>query len=304
MRISTGALALSLLVASVCSADPRVVVVGIDAKTQEALGPFGGSYREHHAQLIEKLNASGARAIAFDIYFPENPERAAETRALAAAADASRAPVTIGVLAEDQPDGTLGLLPNAEVFRGTKVAQGAVLARRELFITQDADGVSARTGALLVGAEAGGFRSLVETTLTQAGIADQARLEALGLIEPVTFGWNGAEVQEPALRPQLGKKKPLTLSYVDVLRRGAHPALQGAIVIVGMTDGVQDVQEDPDPSLPELERVSGVYLHAALAERALRAIAEDDAKRQAGAAPSGTRTDGLSGAVDQARERK
>lgn len=50
-------------------------MVGIDAKTQEELGPFGGSYRGIHARLIEKLNASGAKAIAFDVFFPENPTR-------------------------------------------------------------------------------------------------------------------------------------------------------------------------------------------------------------------------------------
>ncbi len=188
-------IALILLAATLAQAqEPRVVVVGIDAKTQQELGPFGGSYRALHAKLIEKLNASGAKAITFDVFFPENPDQAAET------------------------------------------------------------------------------------TLSRAGVADRKRLEELGLIEQVTVGWNGAPVQVPALRPQLSKK-PLTLSYADVLRKKPHPALKGAIVIVGMTDGVQDMQENPDPSKPDLEQISGVYLHAALAQRVVREVAADDAKR-------------------------
>lgn len=279
MKTQAAALLLTLLCLAPALADePRVVVVGIDAKTQKELGAFGGSYRGLHAQLIEKLNASGARAIAFDVFFPENPDRVTETAALAKAADASRAPVTIGVHAEEQEDGTFAKLENAAVFQGTKVAQGAIYARRELFIRKDADGIYGETGALVIGAEAAGYRSLIETTLSSAGVADRKRLESLGVIEPVTAGWNGAEVKALALRPQL-KAKPLTLSYVDVLRKKPHPALKGAIVIVGMTDGAQDVHEAPDPSLPKLKKISGVYLHAALAERIVKAVAADDARR-------------------------
>ncbi|MBL4847194.1 MAG: CHASE2 domain-containing protein [Planctomycetes bacterium] len=279
MKTQTAALLLALLCVSQALADdPRVVVVGIDAKTQKELGAFGGSYRGLHAQLIEKLNASGVRTIAFDVYFPENAERVAETAALAKAADASRAPVTIGFLAQEQQDGTIATLDNAAVFKGTKVSEGAVMARRELFIKQDANGLYGETGAFVVAAEAAGRRSLIETALSRGGIADRKRLESLGVIEDVTVGWNGAEVKVPALRPKLGAK-PLTLSYVDVLRKKPHPALKGAIVIIGMTDGVQDVLEAPDPARPKLKKVSGVYLHAALAERIVKAVAADDARR-------------------------
>lgn len=279
------AIALCLLSAGLAHANPRVVVVGIDAKTQEELGAFGGSYRALHAQLIEKLNASGARAITFDVFFPENPAQAKGTAALAKAADESKAPVTIGIYAEEQQDGTLATLANADVFRGTKVGQGSVTARRELSIREEEGELVGETRGLLVGAQAAGHRSLIETTLTRAGIADRGRLESLGLIEDVTVGWNGAPVKVQALRPQL-TKKPLTLSYADVLRKKPHPALKGAIVIVGMTDGVQDLQTDPDPSKPDLKNISGVYLHAALAERVVKAVAADDA-RQADAKASG-----------------
>ena len=272
-------IALILLAATLAQAqEPRVVVVGIDAKTQQELGPFGGSYRALHAKLIEKLNASGAKAITFDVFFPENPDQAAATAALAKAADESKAPVTIGIYAEEQQDGTFAVLANAEVFKGTKVGEGSVTARRELSIREENGELVGETRGLLVGAEAAGHRSLIETTLSRAGVADRKRLEELGLIEQVTVGWNGAPVQVPALRPQLSKK-PLTLSYADVLRKKPHPALKGAIVIVGMTDGVQDMQENPDPSKPDLEQISGVYLHAALAQRVVREVAADDAKR-------------------------
>jgi len=292
------AITLILLAASLAQAnEPRIVVVGIDAKTQQELGPFGGSYRGIHAELIKKLNASGARAITFDVFFPENPDQATGTAALAKAADESKAPVTIGVYAEEQQDGSFGVLPNADVFKGTKIGEGSVTARRELSIRQEGEELVGETKGLLVGAEAGGHRSLIEQTLSRAGVADRKRLESLGLIEQVTVGWDGAPVKVAAMRPQL-TKKPLTLSYVDVLRKKPHPALEGAIVIVGMTDGVQDMQTDPDPSKPDLKKISGVYLHAALAERAVKEVAADDAKRAAeaekarGAAGLGSATRG------------
>lgn len=297
------ALALILLTAALAHADqPRVVVIGIDAKTQQELGPFGGSYRAIHAELIEKLNASGAKAITFDVFFPENPDQAAGTAALARAADASQAPVTIGIYAEEQRDGSFAELPNARVFQRTKVGQGSVTARRELSIREEGGELIGETRGLLVGAEAAGHRSLIETTLARAGIANRERLEELGLIEEVTVGWNGAPVKVPAMRPQL-TKKPLTLSYVDVLRKKPHPALKGAIVIVGMTDGEQDVHEDPDPSKPDLKKISGVYLHAALAERAIKAVAADDAKR-AKAAAKAEENRGLGHGIKQALEGK
>ena len=95
---------------------PRVVVVAIDAKTQAALGPFGGAYRARHAKLIEALNAGGVRGIGFDVYFPENPAQTAGTTALANAARASQAPVVLAVFSEIK-DGEHVVEPNAAVIR-------------------------------------------------------------------------------------------------------------------------------------------------------------------------------------------
>lgn len=97
----------------------------------------------------------------------------------------------------------------------------------------------------------------------------------------------------------------MTLSYVDVLKKTPHPALKGAIVIIGMNDGENDVHATPDPSKPKLKKVSGVYLHAALAERLLREVparlAARAAKKKA-QAPDTKRRKGLSQLVEAKTE--
>jgi hypothetical protein len=291
-----------LLLAATASAqpaqpEPRVVVVTIDAKTLTALGPFGGAYRAHHANLIKALNRSGARAIAFDVYFPDNPDHTLGTAALARAAADSRAPVVVAELTELDPDGREVVLPNAAVIRDDpRIREGAIMARDELLLERGADGeVEARTGGRTIVARSGGNDALVIELARAAGLLEPADFERLGLIEPVvtgaTLGRDGAvrEERTPALRPQLGDPAALErVSYVDVLR--GRLDLRGALVLVGMDDGQNDVVEQPDPARPELTNVSGVYLHAFALRRALEARARDLARGPA-------RTPGLVGAL-------
>ena len=55
--------------------DNRIVIVGIDEKTLQQIGSFPLP-RKAYAQLVNELNAGGARVIAFDATFPvpDDPE--------------------------------------------------------------------------------------------------------------------------------------------------------------------------------------------------------------------------------------
>jgi CHASE2 domain-containing sensor protein len=282
---------LLLLLPALALADPpRVIVIGIDSKTQKELGPFGGSYRATHAKLIERLNAAKVKGIAFDVTFGENPAQAAGTQRLAAAAKASRAPVVVGVWTEEQ-QGKLVKYPSAAVLQDANIGHALVMSRRQLKVVQDGDELVAEAGAMTIVSEALGHRSLVEEILRRTGDAKPGQVNDLGLLEKIPTGFSMTEkarteglehgyTHTPGFRPELGKK-PRTLSYVDVLTRDPHPALEGAIVIIGMNDGVNDVIEYPDPSKPKLTKISGVYLHAALAQRLLREIPAREAAREA-----------------------
>lgn len=279
---------------------PRVVVVAIDQKTQEALGPFGGAYRARHAALIEALNAGGVRGIGFDVYFPENPDQVAGTTALADAARTSRAPVVLSVLTELDPNGETVVTPNAAPILEAGVRQGAVMSRAELLVTNGPDGTEVRTGETTIVAESAGFRALT----LELGLATGALTpdDVARLVKPVTVGLNTATGEREtvdAIKPSLtDPSRVTTVSYVDVLEGRVDPSvLRGALVLVGIDDGVNDVVESPNPAAPGVERVSGVHLHAAGLQRALRLAAER--ARRAGAQtqsdPSPTR--GLLGGV-------
>ncbi len=301
-----GFVGLLLALAPVARAQsPRVVVVAIDAKTQEALGPFGGAYRARHAALIEALNAGGVRGIGFDVYFPDNPEQVAGTTALANAARASRAPVVLSVLTELQGDETV-VTPNADVIRAAGVRQGAVMARDELLVSGTPGALEVGAGEKLVVAESGGFRALtLELGLATGALTPE---DVARLVKPVTVGVNTATGEREtvdAIRPSLtDPSRVTTVSYVDVLEGRVDPSvLNGALVLVGIDDGVNDVV-DPNSSVEGQDAVSGVYLHAFALQKGLR-LADERARRARGATtqtdPSPTR--GLLGGVRDASAR-
>jgi adenylate cyclase len=70
-------------------AAPDVVVVAIDPRTLTRIGRFPFS-RVHHARVIRRLTAAGARVIAYDVQFTEQGPSAAADNALVEAVD--RAP--------------------------------------------------------------------------------------------------------------------------------------------------------------------------------------------------------------------
>jgi adenylate cyclase len=61
--------------------DPRIVIVDIDQRSQEALGRWPFS-RSHFARLLDRLREDGASVVAFDITFSEPDKTAEPIRAL------------------------------------------------------------------------------------------------------------------------------------------------------------------------------------------------------------------------------
>ncbi len=88
-------------------AAPDVVVVGIDPRTLTEIGRFPFS-RVHHARVIRRLTAAGARAIAYDVQFTEHGPSAAADNALVDAVDG--APRIVLGTAEVGPRGQSNVL--------------------------------------------------------------------------------------------------------------------------------------------------------------------------------------------------
>lgn len=264
---------------------PPIVVIAVDARSLEALGAWGPAWRAHHAELLLRLDAAGARGVAFAMDFRERVRHEAETVAFASAARASKAPVVMSVTAkfDDRLEVTLG--ENAEVLResidegsveGWNGAQpgaappglaGAVSGRA-------AGGAALRPGEHFFDCEVAHLRPLVEMLAIRTGDLRPGDLKRSGAIEQLQVGAYRDESgrSSPAMRPGLrsGVGDPATirtLSYVDVLQgRADAAALRGALVLVGADDGESDLHD-----VPGRGRVAGVFLHAFALKRALAA---------------------------------
>jgi CHASE2 domain-containing sensor protein len=283
---------------------PRVVIVRIDPATIEKYGPFGGSYRPLDAQLIQKLDAAGVAGIGMDISFPENPSQVAGTEAIARAAAASRAPVVVTVA--PNPDGTLE--PNAAPIRGNpRIGEGTALVRPELVLDGGIDAaqrafdearktgkkpeISFHSGQIGLDAQGqDGFSPLFKALGERMGVFDERDVASIEDLETTSVEAENGKVMvgtDFVIRPRLGEPSEIpTVSFASVLDGTADPKLlQGAIVFVGMDDGVHDVFPNPDPSRPDLKQISGVYFHAFVMKQALEAHARLAA---AGAEASGS----------------
>jgi len=318
-RVTLMFMALSALPALAQEGPPPVVVVGIDQATQDELGAFGGSYRAHHDDLIRRLNEAGVKGIGFDISFSENPDYAAETRTLARVAGASRAPVVIATYSEEGADGELQVYPNADAFERAGVRQASIRAQGELILEGGLPAaqrelaaarregrevaLDLRVGEYSIVRNAGGQPALVEQLAAATGLATPEQVPSEQL--PVGLRQNPDTgelelVTVEAIRPGASDPDAITtVSYVDVLEGRVDPELlRGAVILVGMTDGVQDVIESPNPDgAPALERIPGVYLHAFGLQRAIAAGAERPRRAVKPRVSTSTRCGGTCGLV-------
>jgi CHASE2 domain-containing sensor protein len=261
---------------------PRIVVVGVDKKTFDALGPWGGRYRPMHAKLIEQLDKAKVRAIAFDISFAENADFADATAAMARAAKASSAPVVI-VGREGEP--------TAAVLRDAKVPEGhvAVGGTLDIKIDEKSKEIDVGSGPLALPADRGGLRPLGVELAVRAKVLSAAEADALA--ETVNIGFaDGKAVTAKAYRPQSGDPAEVsTVSYVDVLQGKVDPKiLEGALIIIGANDGEDDLYKEPTTR----KKIPGVYLQAFTLKRLV-----DSAASAAKPTPAPARTKGLIGGL-------
>jgi len=86
--------------------------------------------------------------------------------------------------------------------------------------------------------------------------------QAAKLIEKVTVGYSrltGPETMQAFVPNTTDPKNVTTVSFVDVLEGKVDPKiLEGALVVVGMADGTNDMHTSPKSG----EKIPGVYFHA------------------------------------------
>ncbi len=215
-----------------------VVIVAVDDASITALGRWPWP-RELHAQLLDRLRAAGARAVAFDILFTE-PDPRGDTM-LAAAME--RGPPTVLPLFVEMPRGNQSPRERLPVAALAAVAAGIGHANLEL----DRDGVG-RSVFLREGLGTPERNHLMLTLLEHApGIAAPP---LRGLRHPDLAGApTNAWVRDNRLFiPFLGPPGHFRyVPYVDVLQgRVGAETLRDKLVLVGATaQGVGDAYPTP-----------------------------------------------------------
>jgi len=113
------------------SPDNRILIVAIDRRSQDVLGAMPWD-RTHHARLIRNLTRAGARAIAFDIFFPgkedpQNGQKLPPGKADLALAEAMRRHGNVVVPIENLPygQGEEGFAGKQYVFPSTPIGKAA-----------------------------------------------------------------------------------------------------------------------------------------------------------------------------------
>lgn len=235
--------------------DPRIVVIGIDPASLEALGPFPWP-RSIHARLLEVLRRQGAEVVFFDLLFDTPGTRGVEDdREFARALKRfGKVVLASSVSEQDARENRMGpLLPML-----AESARCGVINRK-----RDPDGVI-RWGILAVAA--------LEPPAPSAAL-QMLRLDSddppCGFQpDQVTLGdrripTSGSEPFEVPIR---FRTSPPPLSYVRVLREEvAQEELRGRLVLVGAhgTETQVDTFATPSGWRP------GVEIHAALLDTLL-----------------------------------
>lgn len=211
--------------------DDRIVVVAIDAKSLAELGRWPWS-RRIHADLVNRLTASGVKGVALNILLSEPALFDPEGDALLAQALNRNGKVVLPVYAApEHADGNaVEFLPIPE-FAGSAVSLGHV------DMPVDADGV-ARNAFLRAGLGSAHWPSLA-LALSQAGTEADSDLPLPGVRD-----WQSGEPSPKrwvrdyrVLVPYTDAADAFhTVSYADVLSgRVPDPVLRGHWVLVGVT---------------------------------------------------------------------
>jgi CHASE2 domain-containing sensor protein len=232
--------------------DDRILVVAIDNRSLEALGRWPWP-RETHAALINRLDAAGASAVAYDVLFTE-PAPGDETLAAALrAAGEVYLPMAVDPLAQGGRGNGM-LLP-------VPLLEQAATGLGHVNLTLDSDGVLRRL-PLHLRAETITAPHLMLPLLARGGTEPAA--PGAGTANSVLLNWRGPP----------GSFR--TVSFVDVVRGEAPPQmLAGKLVLVGMTaDGQGDRYAAPTGGgllYPGVE-VQATLLDTLLSDRAVQPV--------------------------------
>lgn len=200
-----------------------VAVIGIDAKTFEALDRRWPFPRSIHGRLLDRLSADGVEGVVYDIQFTEPTTPREDNALVSAVARTTRAGIPVILATEESdPQG------NTNVFGGEAVLSQIGARAASSTFTPDSDGVWRRTS--------GEVRNL--ETLSVAAVEEiEGRQVDLG-----RFPSNGALIEfagPPGTIP--------TYSFSDVLSGDVgRSELAGKTVVVGATSPtLQDVHATP-----------------------------------------------------------
>ncbi|MEJ0087522.1 MAG: CHASE2 domain-containing protein [Pseudomonadota bacterium] len=217
-----------------------VVIVAADDASIAALGRWPWP-REWHAQLLDRLRAAGARAVAFDVVFTE-PDTQSPQGDAALAESMRRGPPTVLPLLVEMPRPASPLRELLPI----PILADAAAAVGHAHLELDRDGVG-RSVFLREGLGAPHRSHLMLALLEHAPGLQPPVLR--GLRHPDLAGAPAVWVRDYRMYiPFLGPPGHFTqLSYVDVLRgRVPSDALRDKLVLVGVTaQGVGDAYPTP-----------------------------------------------------------
>jgi adenylate cyclase len=233
--------------------DPRIVIVGVDDKSIDALGswPFE---RSQHADLIEQLRAQGATLIGYDVTFAEETDPSQDEALAGAIADGGE----VVVAATASFSGKLADVPRADSVTDPIAPLAGVAQVAHANVIPDPDGV-VRALPPIIERPSGDY-------LPSMSLALYAMQE--GLEGPVTIRPDGIQIGAtfiPTGRAHLmdvnfAEDFPV-YSFVDA-KNGEVPegAFEGKIVLVGATEpGLGDIRLTP---LNKSSGEPGVMVHA------------------------------------------
>jgi len=235
--------------------DPRIVVVGIDPASLEALGPFPWP-RSLHARLLQVLHKQGAEAVFFDLVFDTPGSRGVEDDLEFARALKQFDKVVLASSVSEQDARENRMAPLLPMFTGS--ARIGVINRK-----RDPDGVI-RWGILAVAAlEPPAPSAALQMLRLHSGepaCGFQPDQVTVGDLKIPTTG------SEPFEVPIRFRTSPPHLSYVRVLREEVgQEELQGRLVLVG----AHGTEAQVDTFATPLGWRQGVEIHAALLDTLL-----------------------------------